>query len=128
VSFTHAIGLIRYRVARRSDGTIMAVTGMMERAGVMTSPVVGYDTSRPQNEALYRIACYLSAARALERGWRLHNSAGAASFKRTRGARGVIEYTAFHAGHLSRSRRLTVAALAGGLERFVVPVMRRRGL
>ncbi|HEU0097380.1 MAG TPA: hypothetical protein VFQ67_01265 [Allosphingosinicella sp.] len=120
-------GMIRYRVARDGDGTIMAVAGMWERAGVMTAPVVGYDTRRPRREGLYRLACWMFMERALEAGWRLHGSAGAAHFKRMRGARGVIEWNAYHAAHLSPARRGAVETLATLLKRFVVPMMVKNG-
>jgi len=116
-------GMLSYRVARDSGGTIMAVAGMWERGGTMTPPVVGYDTLRPQREGYYRIASWMFMERAMAAGWRLHGSAGAAHFKRLRGARGVIEYNAYHAGHLSPARRKAVEALAWLLKRFVVPVM-----
>lgn len=128
IHLTHRIGMIRYRVARAPDGGIMAVAGMFERAGVMTPPVVGYDLTRPRSEALYRIACYMFMEWACEEGLRLHGSAGAAEFKRLRGAHGVIEYCAFYLGHLSSARRLVMQTLAECLERFLVPVMRARGL
>lgn len=117
-------GMMSYRVAREPGGTIMAVAGMWARGGVMTPPVVGYDTARPQSEGLYRIASWMFMHKAMESGWRLHGSAGAAHFKRMRGARGVIEYNAYHSAHLSPARRKAVQALAALLERFVVPVMR----
>lgn len=116
-------GMMSYRVARDSGGTILAVAGMWERGGVMTPPVVGYDVARPQREGLYRIASWMFMERALQAGWRLHGSAGAAHFKRLRGARGVIEWNAYHAAHLSTPRRRSVEALAMLLKRFVVPVM-----
>lgn len=116
-------GMISYRVARGPGGTIMAVAGMWERAGVMTPPVVGYDTARPKREGLYRIASWMFMERAMEAGWKLHGSAGAAHFKRLRGARPVIEWSAYHAAHLPAARRRPVEALALLLRRFVVPVM-----
>ena len=116
-------GMMSYRVARDPRGTIQAAAGMWERGGVMTPPVVGYDTARPQREGLYRIACWMFMQRALQAGWRLHGSAGAAHFKRMRGARGVIEWNAYHAGHLPAARRRPVEALAMLLKRLVVPVM-----
>jgi hypothetical protein len=118
-----ATGMMSYRVARDEGGTIRAVAGMWQRGGVMTPPVVGYDTERPKREGLYRIACWMFMDRALEAGWRLHGSAGAAHFKRMRGARGVIEWNAYHVAHLSRARRKAVEALALLLRRFVVPMM-----
>lgn len=116
-------GMMSYRVARDPGGTIQAVTGMWARGGVMTPPVVGYDTARPRGEGLYRIASWMFMERALESGWRLHGSAGAAHFKRLRGARGVIEWNAYHAAHLPPARRRSVEALAALLKRFVVPMM-----
>jgi hypothetical protein len=116
-------GMVSYRVARDPGGTIAAVAGMWEREGVMTPPVVGYDTARPQGDGLYRVASWMFMQRALEAGWRLHGSAGAAHFKRLRGARAVIEWNAYHAAHLSSARRKAVQALAVLLRRFVVPMM-----
>ncbi len=116
-------GMMTYRVARDPGGTIMAVAGMWERGGVMTPPVVGYDTARPRLEGLYRIASWMFMERAMAAGWRLHGSAGAAHFKRMRGARAIIEWNAYHAAHLSPARRRAVGALATLLKRFVVPVM-----
>lgn len=119
-------GMISYRVARDPGGAILAVAGMWERGGVMTPPVVGYDTARPGSEGLYRIAAWMFMERAMESGWRLHGSAGAAHFKRLRGARAVIEWNAYHAAHLPAGRRRAVEALASLLKRFVVPVMKAR--
>ncbi|HEX8514149.1 MAG TPA: GNAT family N-acetyltransferase, partial [Allosphingosinicella sp.] len=116
-------GMMSYRVARDPDGTIMAVAGMWQRGGVMTPPVVGYDTAHAKHEGLYRIASWLFMERAMQAGWRLHGSAGAAHFKRLRGARPVIEWNAYHAAHVASARRRSVEALALLLRRFVVPVM-----
>lgn len=126
IEASSASGMMSYRVARDPAGTIMAVAGMWERGGVMTPPVVGYDVARPQSEGLYRIASWMFMERAMEAGWRLHASAGAAHFKRQRGARAVIEWNAYHAAHLSAARRRAVEALAFLLGRFVVPVMVRK--
>lgn len=127
VSLTSTLGLLSYRVARNGDGVIMAVAGMLERKGVMTPTVVGYDTSRPQSEALYRIVSFMFCSWASERGLALHGSAGAASFKRNRGARGEIEYMAVQVDHLPAYRRQVIRALAHLLERIAVPMMRQEG-
>ncbi|WP_169924237.1 GNAT family N-acetyltransferase [Sphingomonas adhaesiva] len=127
VAATMAGGSIDYRVARTGDGRVLAVAGMMARAGVATPPVVGYDRRFPAAAGLYRLASWMFMTMAMERGWRLHGSAGAAHFKRLRGARGVIEYHAMHVAHLSRPRALAIRALAAALERVAVPMMRRHG-
>lgn len=127
IALTQQSGMLHYRVARDGNGRIMCVGGIWARGDVMTPPIVGYDTSRPQSEALYRIACFLFSQWGMEHGLALHGSAGAAHFKRLRGARGAIEYLAVHADHLSLARRATVRMLAAGLETHMVPMMKREG-
>lgn len=128
IQTTHRIGMITYCVARNAAGEIRAVAGMFTRSGIMTPPVVGYDTARPRSEALYRIACFMFMETAQEAGLRLHGSAGAAHFKRSRGATGVMEYAAFYLRHLSPSRRFAINTLAESLNRFLVPLMKKHGL
>jgi hypothetical protein len=127
ISLTQRTGMMDYRVARAASGRIMAVAGMLTQNGAMTPSVVGYDTSRPKSEALYRIATFLFCDWAMQRGLRLHGSAGAGHFKRQRGAHGIIEYVAVHAGHLGRTREAAIRTLGWALERFVVPMMQREG-
>jgi len=120
-------GLLRYRVLRDPAGPIMAFAALRNAGGIGTVPLMGYDTSRPQAEALYRIACYVASDLAQELGLRFHGSAGASQFKRNRGAHGVIEYMAVDGRHLSRPRRAGLALLAAGLNRFMVPLLERNG-
>lgn len=127
IAETMASGLVAYQVARSPDGRAVAAVGLLVRGGVATPPIVGYDRGWPVEAGLYRIASWMFMQMARARGLRLHGSAGAGHFKRLRGARGVIESWAMHAGHLSSPRRLAVATLAAGLERFAVPMMRKHG-
>ena len=127
VSATLAAGLIDYRVARAADGRVMAVAGLLVRGDVATPPVVGYDMTVPQSAGLYRIASWMFAEMAMARGFRMHGSAGAAGFKRLRGAHGVIEYWAMQVDHLSSPRRFAIRSLAALLEGYAVPMMRRNG-
>lgn len=120
-------GALRFRVARTGNGTIMASAGMRVAGGIVTVPMLGYDTSRPQNEALYRIASLLSTQWAMERGYRHHGSAGAGTFKSNRGARGQIEYMAVYTEHLSQARRQGIRLFAQLLERVMVPTLQREG-
>lgn len=125
---TRASGLIAYRGARGPDGRLDAVIGAFARGRVMTPPVVGYDTTKPPEAGLYRIASAMFARMAEERGLMANGSAGAAEFKRRRGARPVIEYTACYARHLSRPRRLALEALRAALDGLIVPLMRKNQL
>lgn len=127
IGLSSSTGMISYRTARDAHGLILAVAGMWTRGGITTPAVVGYDTGQGIERGLYRIATWLFMQRAQERGMRLHGSAGAAHFKRLRGARGVIERTAYYVGHLPRTRRLAFSALARALDRFVTPMMQANG-
>jgi hypothetical protein len=128
IAMTHEQGILRYRGARGPDGRLMAVAGSLVRGNLLTPPIVGYDTGRPQKEGLYRIAAYLFSEVAEREGLRLNGSAGAADFKRRRGAHGVIEYTAMYVRHLSIWRRLALVLVAGLLDHVAAPMMKRRGL
>ena len=120
-------GALRFRVARAGDGMIMASAGMRVAGDLVTVPMLGYDTTRPKSEALYRIASLLSSEWAMERGYRHHGSSGAGEFKSNRGARGQIEYCAVHTGHLPPGRRMGIKLLAETLERTMVPALERQG-
>lgn len=120
-------GLLHYNLLRDGAGKIMAFAALRCAGDIGTVPLMGYDTVRPQREALYRIASHAAMELALERALRFHGSAGAGQFKRNRGARGVIEYMAIDARHLSPIRRAALAVLAAGLNRFMVPLLTRRG-
>jgi hypothetical protein len=128
VRMTLGTGFVSYHVARDDDGVIQAVAGTFSAGSVQTTPLVGYDTTRPQSEGLYRIACLLAQEEALAKGLRVNGSAGAAAFKRNRGAQGVIEYSAFWTAHLSFGRRLIIRVLAGLLNKIAVPYMIRKQL
>ncbi len=128
IEMTHSSQMFHYRSLRELDGVLSAVVGCFIRGGVLTTPVVGYDTSRPASDGLYRIASALLAQMAQERGLRVNGSAGAASFKRNRGARAVIEYSAYFVDHLSFARRAVLAGIERLLNKVAVPLMRERGL
>lgn len=127
IALAAQLGVLRFRVARDRAGRIMAASGMRIAGGVLTVPMIAYDMERPQDEALYRIASYLSAEYAHEHGLIHHGSSGASIFKRHRGAFGVIEYTAVYSRHLPRARQLGLAAFAAFLERAMVPMLKHQG-
>ncbi|MHA7964262.1 GNAT family N-acetyltransferase [Paenibacillus sp. CAU 1782] len=109
----------------RKNGRLDAVMGYFCRNGVMTTPLFGYDTTLPQSLGLYRMlsACLISQAR--ENGHLLHESAGAAQFKRNRGAIADFEYSAVYDGHLPLGRRWAWSLLEGLLNKVGVPLMQK---
>ncbi|NUR88614.1 MAG: GNAT family N-acetyltransferase [Nonomuraea sp.] len=106
-------------------GRIDGVLGYFVRDGVMTTPLLGYDTALPQRLGLYRMLSAITYQLAAERGLVVNDSAGAGEFKRLRGGMPEIEYRAVHADHLPWRRRAGWQALAWLLERIAVPLMRR---
>ena len=90
----------------RLDGKLNALMGYLTRNGVMTPPLYGYDTSLPQETALYRHLTVMTMREAMEKKLLLHDSAGVGRFKKKRGARRVIEYNAVFTKHLPRNRQL----------------------
>jgi len=128
VELTHRAGILHYRGLRGEDGRLAGVAGCLINGGVLTTPIVGYDTSHSPDEGLYRMTSALFAKLAMERGLRMHGSAGAAIFKRNRGAKPVVEYTAFFVDHLPAYRRMAITALQATLDKLVAPLMREKRL
>ena len=121
----HEQGLMEFEGLKDIEGRLVAIVGTFEYAGVLTAPIVGYDTRLPQELGLYRMLMAMIFERALRNKTPLNLSAGAASFKRLRGALPYIEYTAVYDRHLPWSRRLVVSSLSGLLNTIGVPVMER---
>lgn len=109
----------------RKNGRLDAVLGFFSREGVMTTPLFGYDTSLPQQLGLYRMLSAVLLQIAAERGHLLHESSGAAQFKRNRGAVVDIEYSAIYDKHLPVLRRSGWILLSMLLEGVGVPIIRR---
>lgn len=112
----------------RQDGPLLGVIGTVTMGGILTAPVVGYRTDLPQELGLYRRLLALAMAQADAADMAFHMSAGAASFKRNRGAQPAIEYTAALVSHLPRRNRVATAALAALLTQIGLPIMRKYGL
>lgn len=110
---------------RSESGSLDAVAGCFERGNVLTTPLVGYDTSLPMETGLYRMLVAGVLRDAHQRGQILNFSSGAAEFKRIRGAKPFLEYTAIYCNHLSRFRRTVWQALTSLLVNVGAPVLRK---
>lgn len=109
----------------RRNGNLDAVLGFYARDGVMTTPLFGYDLALPQELGLYRMLSALLVRLAEESGSILHESSGAAQFKRNRGAQPEIEYSAVYMRHLPEYRRLPWRVLSVLLNRIGVPIIQK---
>ncbi|HEV2080212.1 MAG TPA: hypothetical protein VGR19_10015 [Allosphingosinicella sp.] len=127
VRMTHEAGVLRYRGARDKGGALSVLVATFDDGSVLTPPLIAYDQSRPRSEGLYRAAMAISVLMACERGMKLNWSAGAGTFKANRGGRPMIEYNAFYDRHLSKPRRLALAALDKAVRSLVAPFVQSRG-
>lgn len=121
----HHSGVMTFFGLRGSDGVLDGVLGLFTIDGVVTAPIVGYDTARDRRLGLYRLLMTLTYEFALRHGHRINLSSGAAEFKRLRGGRPEIEFSAIYDRHLSLGRRAAVGALRAVVNGLGVPLMRK---
>ncbi len=121
----HQSGLIKLNGLRDTDGRLVAFGGRFRYGDTLTQPLLGYDTSRPQKDGLYRLISWTAQRDALDEGLLFNMSAGAASFKRNRAAVPAIEFSAVYTRHLPGRQRRSTRALASVLTRIGVPLMKR---
>lgn len=124
----HQIGLLNIIGLRGADDRLDGVVGLFTNGNTMTIPMLGYDTSKPQKLGLYRMLNAIGQSHAQQAGM-LHNmSAGAADFKRNRGAQPTIEYSAVYLRHLKLRQRVATGIIKALLNGIGVPLLKRFGL
>jgi len=125
IRLCHEAGLMRFTGLRAPGGDLDGVIGTFAVDGVITAPVVGYDTTIDQRVGLYRMLMALVFQEAMARGHAVNLSSGAASFKRLRGGMPYIEYSAVFDRHLTAARRTVTNLLAAPVNGIGVPLMRK---
>lgn len=118
-------GWLELAALRSPTGSLDGVVGWFTNGRILTTPVVGYDTTLPQSLGLYRLLCRMSLDEAVRRRCLLNLSAGAAQFKRLRGGLPEIEYSLIYVGHLPAARQRVWQLLEKVLHTVGVPIMRR---
>lgn len=118
-------GWLDLTALRTPEGRIDAVLGWFSDKRVMTTPVVGYDTSQSQKLGLYRLTSQISLEETARRRVLFNMSAGAADFKRMRGGRPEIEYSFVYVDHLPASRKRAWHLLGRLLHSIGVPLMKK---
>jgi hypothetical protein len=120
----HAGGILEFHGLSGASGELCGVIGFFDAGRTMTAPIVGYDTTLPQQTGLYRMLMALALRRARERGMLFNMSAGAASFKRNRGGVSALEYSAVYNAGLPAHHRLAALGVRKILEWVGIPVLR----
>lgn len=121
----HKAGILQLEGLRGADGRLVAVGGRFQYGHTLTQPLLGYDTTRPRNDGLYRLITAMAQRDARAQGLLFNMSAGAARFKRNRGAVPTIEYSAVYTRHLSRRRRMATLTIETILSGVGVPLLKR---
>ena len=114
-----------YLLKDTKTGNYVGVVGMTQEANVITVPIVGYDMSYTQKDALYRRLIIYAMSYAMEKECLLNLSSGAPTFKRLRGARAELEYMFVKVEHLSFRRRIGWKLIALLSKYFYAPLLIR---
>jgi hypothetical protein len=98
--------------AFKDNGQIVAFIGVLEMYDMLSTPMLGYDTSLPKELGLYRILCAKLHAIAQERKLDINFSSGAGEFKKARGADASLEYCALYCDDLPLYKKLAISVFA----------------
>ena len=118
----HQNRLIEFFSFRNEQKEIVASIGLFTQQGIITSPIVGYDTSQPKSLGLYRLLIAQLLKITYERGQVLNLSSGASDFKKQRGGKPVIEYTALYINHLPSQQKFILRVFTKLMNRFAPKV------
>ncbi|MDO5090164.1 MAG: hypothetical protein Q4D61_01330 [Cardiobacteriaceae bacterium] len=129
IAAQHQSGLLHLNVLR--DGArIVGATGTMQMASAdtFTTPLFGYDTAYPQKAGLYRLLSLQLWQETAQQKKLRHQSAGAADFKRQRGATPATEYNLVFIRHLPLRQQLAWQTLRAIVNSLALPFMIDREL
>lgn len=116
--------LFKFFVLEDSHTSIFAALGYFERNGVMTTPILGYKLDAPKKMGLYRLLTMILSKESEKNNLILHRSAGAASFKRQRGAKAYIEYNYYFSNNSLLRQRIAWGLLRSAVNSIGVLVFK----
>lgn len=87
------------------NGELKGVVGFYRLNNTITAPILGYDTSLPKEDALYRMLTSILTDEGLNNRLLIHRSSGAAEYKRNRGSKNYTEYIAVYLDHIPLYRK-----------------------
>jgi len=120
----HEAGLFELHGFRDQNGQLQAVVGLFRQGDTITAPIVGYNCALPVQLGLYRLLMARVLEQAALQGARVNLSAGAAQFKRLRGGRPALEFSAVLVTHLPWRHRCAIGLLQLLTTVIGVPIMR----
>lgn len=121
----HAAKIIHFQGFIDNENKLKAFAGLFILGGTITSPLVGYDTKEPIKRGLYIHAIRLIMRYKFESNLILNLSSGAPKFKRLRGGKPSIEYSAIYTKHLSRKRRFAWNCILFLSNKIGVPLIKK---
>ncbi|NJL11587.1 MAG: GNAT family N-acetyltransferase [Microscillaceae bacterium] len=120
-------GIMEFQILRR-EGEIYGFTAFWKRKGILTTPFIGYDATRPQQEGLYRFVNLRLMQEAIQQNLWLNMSSGAAHFKRLRGGQPCLEYNMVYTKHLPLHQRLPWELYSQISEKIAIPAIQKYNL
>lgn len=118
-------GQLKFIGLRSPQGRLDGIVGLLQVGKVISSPVIGYEMSAPQSAGLYRLLTILGINQAHERKLMFNLSSGVGEFKRLRGAKAYIEYSAVYCKHLPKYRQRVWQMLHFILHHIGVPALKK---
>jgi hypothetical protein len=126
--FLHNHKLVEFFSFRNAEGRIIASIGLFTQHGLITAPILGYDTDLPQKLGLYRLLIAVLLKETHHRQQSLNLSSGAGDFKRQRGGKPVVEYTALYTNHLPWLTRIILKSFSKLLNKFAPEFLQKHQL
>jgi len=106
------------------DKSIDAMAGYWSIGSTFSTPMVGYDTSKPKEKGLYRLLTHYLLRHMEDTNMVMNHSSGVGAFKRYRGGMASIEYSAVYVRHLPWQRRLPWFIFGTMLNMIGVPLIK----
>jgi hypothetical protein len=121
----HATQTIHFQGYTDSQNRLKAFAGLFVLEDTITSPLVGYDTTAPVQDALYIHAIQLIFDYKHHTSKLLNLSSGASGFKRLRGGKPSIEYSAVYVRHLPGHRQRIFRCIQWITHRIGIPLLEK---
>ncbi|WP_220809487.1 GNAT family N-acetyltransferase [Noviherbaspirillum aridicola] len=125
MQYWHQAGLMEFRGFRDDEGRLQAVAGIFRIGDSISVPILGCNPALPRATQVYRLLMTRLLEETMLGNATLCLGPGQTAYKRERGGRPMLEYSAVLTRHLPPARRRAVAVLESVANRFYAPLIRR---